>query len=433
MALALALERWSVRCSMSPRPVLWNPQLTRVSSISEISTPKTRGMLMSGYQVGVQVSALIGFWASYVSHQALSDGSTQQYLIPTALQLVPGLLLILGTGRIPEAPRFLAEQSNERALVASVSWLRDLPADATAVTSEVQSLTHTANTSQRLLSLRRKSILSEAISTPSLRRRLIVGIGLMIAQNAAGLNAINYFAPSIFHSAGFTSVQSMLFLTGLFGVTKLIAAMAFMFHFVRVRGNRFWLNLGSTVCAMSMFLLAFCIWRMPASSPGSENGSGDISMEGIVSVLCVYVFSFFFGVSLGPISWNVCGEIFPARISAKCCAVTTFTQWLFQIVVASVTPRLIAGIGWGTYVVYGSCCTVALVWCWLAVPETRGVKLGREMDELFERDSDEATEDILGAEDALQDEDMMVEVSETSPLLTTSLKGRRRSSVAFVV
>lgn len=56
-------------------------------------------------------------------------------------------------------------------------------------------------------------------------------------------------------SAGFTSVSSSLFLTGLFGLVKLVSATAFMFVFVRIRGNRFWLKLGTAICGITMVIL----------------------------------------------------------------------------------------------------------------------------------------------------------------------------------
>lgn len=62
-------------------------------------------------------------------------------------------------------------------------------------------------------------------------------------------------APVIFMSAGFTSVSSSLFLTGIFGVVKVVSATAFMFYFVKTKGNRFWLKLGSIVCGISMLIL----------------------------------------------------------------------------------------------------------------------------------------------------------------------------------
>jgi len=56
-------------------------------------------------------------------------------------------------------------------------------------------------------------------------------------------------------SAGFTSVSSSLFLTGVFGVVKLLSAFAFMFVFVKIKGNRFWLLMGSALCGATMLIL----------------------------------------------------------------------------------------------------------------------------------------------------------------------------------
>lgn len=152
-------------------------------------------------------------------------------------------------------------------------------------------------------------------------------------------------APRIFVSAGFTSVSSSLFLTGIFGVVKVLTATAFMFVFVKFYGNRFWLRLGCLTCGVSMAVLAYCVRTMP---PGDQNGESRLSVNGIISVLMVYIFAFAFGISLGPISWNVCSEIFPQQVKAGCCAITTSVQWLFQIVIAGITPPLLAHVGWAT-------------------------------------------------------------------------------------
>ena len=137
-----------------------------------------------------------------------------------------------------------------------------------------------------------------------------------------------------------------------------------------------------------------------------------------MSVLMVYVFAFAFGVSLGPISWNVCAEIFPAGINASCCAVTTCTQWAFQIVIAAATPLLIQRVGWATYAVYAAFCAVSYVWVVVCVPETRGVGLGGEMDGLFEGGKGEIVVEVVG---------------ERTALLRRERDRRRRSSVSIAV
>lgn len=40
-----------------------------------------------------------------------------------------------------------------------------------------------------------------------------------------------------------------------------------------------------------------------------------------------------------------------------------------------------------TSIIFGVSCAIVLVWCYFFVPETRGVGLGRPMDELFGFDS----------------------------------------------
>ena len=152
-----------------------------------------------------------------------------------------------------------------------------------------------------------------------------------------------------------------------------------MFLFVNWFGNRFWLKLGSTICGISIFILAICIREMGLH----KQPENTVSVTGVIAVAMVYIFAFGFGMSLGPLSWNICSEMFPAHIKTECCAVTTVTQWLFQIVIAASTPLLLAKIGWVTYVLYSVCCAVSFIWIDRCVPETKNIPSGRAMEEVF--------------------------------------------------
>ena len=369
---------------------------------------------MSGYQTFLQTSALIGFWGAFASNAAFASSSPLQWQIPVAVQLLPGIFLLICTLFIPESPTSLIEHGQIEAAEKALAWLRALPHEDRELSRELSELEETA-LSNKASHVNDQSFVREAIK-PDVRRRLLVGIGLMIAQNMVGLNALNYYAPVIFMSAGFTSVSASLFLTGVFGLVKLVSAIAFMFVFVRLRGNRFWLKLGSAVCGVAMLVLAYFVRAMP---PPDQTHDARLTIGGVVSVLMVYIFAFFFGVSLGPISWNVCSEIFPSHINAKCCAITTCTQWLFQIVIAAVTPHLLASVGWATYLVYAIFCAMSYAWVSACVPETRGVPLGRPMDALFDED----------LKDAVTIEEVE-EITETTALLRHA---RRRSSVVIPV
>ncbi|GAM84753.1 hypothetical protein ANO11243_027540 [Dothideomycetidae sp. 11243] len=387
------------------------------NSIAEISTPEARGMLLSGYQTVLQLGALLGFWAAFAAHALFPDSSSVQWQLPVAVQLVPGVCLLLGTLCIPESPALLASHRRWDAAHDALAWLRVLPKTDALVQGELEKLQQAsvvANVAQK----KRSGFWSE-IRKPDLRKRLAVGIGLMIGQNMMGLNALNYYAPKVFMSAGFTSVSASLFLTGIFGLIKLVSALAFMFVFVGSKGNRFWLRLGSAVCGVAMVVLAVC---KSLRFETTDVASSAINPYGMVAILMVYVFAFFFGLSLGPLSWNICSEIFPTSVKAECCAITTCTQWLFQIVIAGITPYLLSRVGWGMYLVYAVCCVLTFVGVQFGVPETQGVPLGAEMDKLF------------GVETSVEHSpEVIEEVSETTALLGQGRSERiRRGSIGYV-
>jgi hypothetical protein len=147
-------------------------------------------MLLSGYQTAIQLAALIGFWSAFAAHSGFPDTSSLQWEIPVTIQLLPGILVLLGTAAIPESPRFLAQKGHFAASTDALAWLRALPTDHKDVQQEVEELEDSfegldatpSSDSSFFIQLRKASV----------RRRLMVGVGLMIAQNMVGLNALNY-------------------------------------------------------------------------------------------------------------------------------------------------------------------------------------------------------------------------------------------------
>ena len=146
---------------------------------------------MSGYQTILQLSALAGFWGAYASSSIFPSSSALQWQIPVAIQLVPGILLLLGTVFIlPETPRFLADKERFVEAELALVWLRGARGEEWRVVGEMQDIEDAARVS-RVLKERKERFFSEALKK-GVRGRLVVGVGLMIAQNMVGLNALNY-------------------------------------------------------------------------------------------------------------------------------------------------------------------------------------------------------------------------------------------------
>lgn len=369
--------------------------------LCEIARPEGRGFLMGIYQLFIQFGALLGFWIAYFCQSTIPDSSRVQWQVPVALQVAGGIALFAGCMVIPESPQWLASVDRHVAMRQSLAWLRRRSVDDPALLAECRTLQAPAATNEKSET---RSFFTE-LKTPDIRRRLHVGIGIMILQTSIGINTLNYYSPIIFQSAGFTSVRSSLFLAGTFGIVKVIASLAFTFKCVRYRGNRFWLILASSICGLTLLILSYTV-KLSSSSNAGPNDASSVTSAGVLSVLMVYTYTLIYGVSWGPIAWNICAEIFPLHINSTCCAITTCVQWASVIVTAAVTPSLLATLGGGLYALLSGLCFVSLVWVALVVPETRGVGIGREMDAVF---------GVTVLIDA--DKQISVEVSETTPLL----------------
>jgi SP family sugar:H+ symporter-like MFS transporter len=66
-------------------------------------------------------------------------------------------------------------------------------------------------------------------------------------------------------------------------------------------------------------------------------------------------------------------------------AASLMTQWLFNFVIAKITPIMLAKITYGTFLLFGSLCIAMGIWAVLCVPETKGVPL-ESIGELFDGD-----------------------------------------------
>jgi hypothetical protein len=56
-------------------------------------------------------------------------------------------------------------------------------------------------------------------------------------------------------------------------------------------------------------------------------------------------------------------------------AAALMTQWLFNFVIAKLTPIMLSDITYGTFLLFGSCCLIMVVYTIFCVPETKGVPL----------------------------------------------------------
>jgi SP family arabinose:H+ symporter-like MFS transporter len=192
---------------------------------------------------------------------------------------------------------------------------------------------------------------------PGVRAALFIAVVLAIFTQITGINAILYYAPEIFKSAG-TGTGSA------FVQTVVVGAVNFTFTLVAIAtidklGRKALLLLGAT--AMGTFLVLV----------GRTFQHGSFGGPWILTFILGYCASF--AVSLGPVFWVLSSEIFPTRIRGRAMAVSTVAVWCSCYLVSQTFPMLLEWLGSATtFYGYAVMCALTLVFVWRVVPETKG-------------------------------------------------------------
>jgi hypothetical protein len=178
----------------------------------------------------------LAFWINYGC--SLHTKGKAQYIIPLALQTLPAVILFIGMVFSNESPRFIAMKNPEKAHVI-LSKLRGLPMDHPYVRNEMEGIllqleeerALTANTSAFTL-------VKEAFTVKSYRRRSFLCVTLMMWSNLTGTNAMTYYSSDIFKSVGLSESSVGLFATGIYGIVKLVSCFVFIFFVTDSLGRR---------------------------------------------------------------------------------------------------------------------------------------------------------------------------------------------------
>lgn len=97
-----------------------------------------------------------------------------------------------------------------------------------------------------------------------------------------------------------------------------------------------------------------------------------MTASGKATVALVYLDIMIYNCSWGPVPWAYVPEIFPTRVRALGMGVCMTVHWITSFVFSFSTPYMIAGIGWGTFLVFAGLDVCSGVFCWFFVKETRG-------------------------------------------------------------
>ncbi|THX02269.1 quinate permease [Aureobasidium pullulans] len=318
--------------------------------ISETAPPSIRGRLIGIFEIASQGGGMLGFWINYATDRTIFVENKAQWVIPLALQLVPGILLCVGMFFCPESPRWLARGDNFDKAEKVISTLRNLPADHPYVRNEMNEIR--IQVEERSTNKMSKKQQVQKLFQKGVRSRMGIGLALMFLQSFTGVNIITYYAPRIFESLGVPGTSLKLFSTGFYGISKTLGMITFTMVVVERVGRRKGLIWGAALGCVPMLYIGGYVLR---ADPFAALAAGDTSRNGwgYLAMVCVYVNAFIICATWQGITWTYASEIFPLDIRMLCVALTTADTWLGSFIIARSTPYMISDLGYGAYFFFG--------------------------------------------------------------------------------
>ena len=326
--------------------------------ISEFAPADKRGRMVAYYQLAITFGILLAYFSNtYIL--SLSGNSNSQLLAEPwrgmfVFMCVPSLLFLIMLIKVPESPRWLVEVNRS--------------ADAQNILNTVRPEAVAQKELNDIENARARSgKASVSLLHPSVRIPLIIGIVLAVLQQFSGINAIIYYGPNIFQSAGLDSSNALMFqvIIGVVNFLSTIIAIAYADKY----GRKFLLKTGLTGIILSLTLCGALFYTG--------------NTKGILLLVLMMAYIICFAFSIGPVTWIIINEIFPTHVRVKAVSVCTMALWIAVWLVGQFFPWLLEKVGPAyTFWAFAVFSIINLAFSLTVVKETKGKTL-EEMDTAF--------------------------------------------------
>ncbi|KAE8151480.1 general substrate transporter [Aspergillus avenaceus] len=345
--------------------------------LSELAPPAIRGRLVGLYELGWQIGGLVGFWINYGVQRHMTP-SHEQWIIPFAIQMVPSGMLFFGALWTKESPRWLFLKGRRQEAMANLCWIRQLDDNDIYITEEVAAIDQALEEQIATVGLGFWKPFQSVATRPMIMWRLFLGCMLFFWQNGSGINAINYYSPTIFSSIG-VAEDTIGLTTGMFGVVKAVMTFVWLLFLVDQLGRRKLLLIGAVTGSICMWIIgAYICVVQPEEHPTDHLNGG-----GIAAIFFFYLWTAVYTPTWNGTPWVINSEFFDPNIRSLAQAATTASNWLFNFLVSRFTEQMFAKMGYGVYFFFAALSFLAFFFAFFLIPETSGIPL-EVVDRLFE-------------------------------------------------
>jgi len=383
--------------------------------IAEISSPENRGKLVSIQQLNI----VLGFFAAFLSNyyfnklntsgsSFLTDENVWRWML--GVEFIPAILYFFFMFFVPRSPRWLYAKGKVQ---EAKKILNSLHGEKLA-SIEIETIEKNMNEHKRGAKVSMLEILK-----PSLRFILIVGLVLGVLQQITGINAVYFYATSIFKQTGIGTDAS--FASGiLLSLTTVFFTIIAIFLIDKM-GRRPLLLVGIAGIALSLLVCAYGFNQATYQLTSTEIAQfeniqttqllpfadkqydNDIDFkndmksalgnqvyaknEGTIleaatninaTLVLIGILGFIacFAFSLGPVMWVMLSELFPNKYRGLAIGVIGFVNSFISWVVQQVFPWELSNLGNAlSFLIFGVIALFGFFILLKILPETKGKSL----------------------------------------------------------
>ncbi|OQE13740.1 hypothetical protein PENSTE_c046G00472 [Penicillium steckii] len=346
-------------------------------SIVEISPKEIRGLLTGMYTVSMGIALTAANFCVLGIHRNIPE-SKLQYQIPAFCIAIFMALCIVGSFYISESPRWLMMIGRKEEAIQSLTDLRRMPAEHPRIVTEVTDI-------EQSLILERGDvhgnwnicfIVKETFTVPSnLRRLQQVLVAYALAQLSGANTVTSYFIPIMSLLGDTGDTERHMFLSGMYGFSKLMFSIISAFFFIDILGRRKSLFIGITAQMLSHIYIGVFM-KFEQSGPVPKGAS-------TFAIVALFVHAFGYAVGLFILPYVFGGELWPNHIRSFGGAVGATFHWLFLYALKYAFPKILSSMdNWGAFIFFAGWCFLGLLYTYFIVPEIAGLSV-EEIDEIF--------------------------------------------------
>ncbi len=311
--------------------------------IAELAPAKWRGRLVGLFQINIVIGILLAYLSNAII-AAFHLGAIE-WRVDLGVAVLPAVLFLILLLSVPQSSRWLITQNrlDEALAILTAMGSPDSKAEVDAIRESLRE--EGGDNASTLFDRRHK-----------LHIFLAVTIGMF--NQLSGINAILYYLPSIFASAGFggmsANVQSVAI-----GFANLLATMLGI-SLIDKLGRKTLLLVGAVGCAICLGIAAV-LFRV--------GGHASLLLPAFIG------FIIFFAVSQGAVIWVYISEVFPTNVRSKGQSLGSSTHWIMNGIITLLFPVAAAYSKSLPFVFFSVMMVVQFLVVLFIYPETKGYSL----------------------------------------------------------